>query len=100
MKISESSRSELEQSLNLPGSAMRAVVALLRVTSCCAARLASRARAARMMRATIDSATLLLWIQPVLERRPDGAIDGRDQLGIVQPILRLSLELRLGDEEG
>ena len=32
----------------------------MRVTSCCAARLASRARAARMMRATIDSATLML----------------------------------------
>ena len=38
-------------------------------------------------------------IQPVLERRPDRAIDGRDQLGIVQPILGLPLELRLGDED-
>ena len=49
------------QSLSLPGSVSRDDVALLRVTSACAARLASRARAARMMRATIDSAIVLLW---------------------------------------
>ena len=48
------------QSLSLPGSVRRLEVAVLRATSCCAARLASRARAARMMRATIDSATLML----------------------------------------
>ena len=47
------------QSLSLPGSVRRPEVADLRATSCCAARLASRARAARMMRATIDSATLM-----------------------------------------
>ena len=34
-------------------------------------------------------------IQPVLERGPDHAVDRRDQLGVVQPILRLPLELRL-----
>ncbi len=61
MKISVLSRSLDEQSVSLPGSARRAEVAVLRVTSCCAARLASRARAARMMRATTASATLMLW---------------------------------------
>ena len=37
-------------------------------------------------------------VQPVLERRADHAVDGRQQLGIVQPILGLPLELRLLDE--
>ena len=60
MKSSLSSRPGDVQSLSLPGSVRRPEVAVLRVTSCCAARLASRARAARMMRATIDSATVLL----------------------------------------
>jgi hypothetical protein len=50
----------LVQSLSLPGRLRRVEVALLRETSAWAARLASRARAERMMRATIDSATLLL----------------------------------------
>ena len=44
-----------------PASPRRDEVALLRETSACAARLASRARAARMMRATMASATLMLW---------------------------------------
>ena len=61
MKISLSSRPGIVQSLSLPGSVSRDDVALLRVTSACAARLASRARAARMMRATIASAIVLLW---------------------------------------
>ena len=60
MKISLCSLEEFVQSLSLPGRFSRPDVALLRVTSACAARLASRARAARMMRATIDSATLML----------------------------------------
>ena len=55
-KSSLSSRPELLQSLNLPGRFRRPVVALRRVTSACAARLASRARAARMTRPTIASA--------------------------------------------
>jgi hypothetical protein len=50
----------LVQSLSLPGRFRRVDVALLRETSACAARLASRARAARMIRATIASATLML----------------------------------------
>src|SRR6185369_14709140 len=37
-------------------------------------------------------------VQPVFERGPDDAVDGRDQFGIVQPILGLALELRLLDE--
>ena len=60
MNSSLSSRPEFVQSLSLPGSVSRDDVALLRMTSACAARLASRARAARMMRATIDSAIDLL----------------------------------------
>jgi hypothetical protein len=51
---------EFVQSLSLPGRFSRVEVALLRETYACAARLASRARAARMIRATIASATLLL----------------------------------------
>ena len=43
------------------GRVRRCCVADLRVTSCWAARLASRARAARMMRPTIASATLMFW---------------------------------------
>ena len=45
----------------MPGSVRRDDVALLRVTSACAARLASRARAARMIRATIASA--IVWFE-------------------------------------
>ena len=60
MKISLPSLLEFVQSLSLPGRFSRVDVALLRDTSACAARLASRARAARMMRATIASATLML----------------------------------------
>ena len=51
----------LVQSLSLPGRFRRADVALFRDTSACAARLASRARAERMMRATMASATPMLW---------------------------------------
>jgi hypothetical protein len=50
----------LVQSLSFPGRLSRPVVAVLRVTSACAARLASRARAASTMRATIASAMLRL----------------------------------------
>ena len=59
MKISLSSRPDDVQSLSLPGRVSREEVAVFRATSCCAARLASRARAARMILATIDSATLM-----------------------------------------
>ncbi len=48
------------QSESLPGSVTRPDVGPLRMTSCCAARLASRARAARMIRATIASA--IVWL--------------------------------------
>jgi len=48
------------QSLSLPGRFNRVEVALFRDTSACAARLASRARAERMIRATMASATLML----------------------------------------
>ncbi len=94
-----SSRLALVQSLSLPGRLRRPVVAVLRVTSACAARLASRARAARMMRADDRLGDGAVVIQPVLERRPHRRIDGRQHLGVVQPILGLPLELRLGDEQ-
>ena len=58
----------LVQSASLPGRLTRPAVGPLRTTSACAARLASRARADRMMRATIASAIDWLLIQPVLER--------------------------------
>src|SRR4030095_1320406 len=38
-------------------------------------------------------------IQPVLEGRPDDAVNRGDELGVVQPILGLPLELRLLDED-
>jgi hypothetical protein len=66
----------------------------LRVTSCCAARLASRARAARMMRATIASATLMLWFSQCSSAGRT-ASRRRQHLGVVQPVLGLPLELRL-----
>ena len=95
MKISLSSRPGDVQSLSLPGSVSRLDVAVLRATSCCAARLASRARAARMMRATIDSATLMLVFSQCSSAGTDLRIDGRHHFGVVQPILGLALELRL-----
>ena len=99
MNSSLSSRPALVQSLSLPGRLRRPVVAVLRVTSACAARLASRARAARMMRADDRFGDDAVVIQPVLQRRTHGRIDRRRHLGIVQPILRLPLELRLLDED-
>ena len=60
-KSSESSRPDPVQSLSFPGRLRRPVVAVLRVTSADAARLASRARAERMMRATMASAIVRLW---------------------------------------
>ena len=52
-----------------------------------------------MMRATIASATLMLWFSQCSSAGRTTAVDGRDQLGVVQPILGLSLKLRLLDEE-
>ena len=72
-----SSRPAVVQSLSLPGRFSRPVVAVLRVTSACAARLASRARAARMMRADDRFGDRAVVIQPVLERRTHGGIDRR-----------------------
>ena len=99
MKISLSSRPGDVQSLSLPGSVSRLEVAVLRATSCCAARLASRARAARMMRATMDSAMLVLVFEPVFERRTHLRVDGGHHFRIVQSILRLALKLRLLHED-
>jgi hypothetical protein len=48
--------SVLEQSASLPGRLRRWLIAVLRETCWLAARLASRARAAATMRATMDSA--------------------------------------------
>ncbi len=95
MKSSLFSLLELVQSLNLPGRFSRVEVALLRDTSACAARLASRARADRMMRATIASATLMLWFSQCSSAGPHHAVHRRHQLRIVQAILGLALELRL-----
>ena len=95
MKSSLSSRPGDVQSLSLPGSVSRPDVAVLRATSCCAARLASRARAARMMRATIDSATVMLVFSQCSSAGPHLRVDGRHHLGVVEAILGLPLELRL-----
>ncbi len=57
MKSSDEPGSVEEQSASLPGRFSRCETAVLRAT-CCAARLASRARAARTMRPTICSASV------------------------------------------
>jgi len=56
MNSSDSAGSVDEQSESLPGRLSRCETAVLRDTACDAARDASRARAARMMRATMPSA--------------------------------------------
>jgi hypothetical protein len=60
----------------------------LRVTSACAARLASRARFG-------DAAVV---IEPVLERRAHRRINRRRDFRVVQPVFRLPLKLRILDE--
>ena len=62
--------------------------------SACAARLASRARAARMMRATMASAIDWLLFNQCFETWPHQPVHGRHHFGIVQPVFRLTLELR------
>ena len=98
-KISLSGRDGDEQSLSLPGSVRRLDVALLRVTSCCAARLASRARAARMIRPTIASATLRFSFSHSSSAGRTMESTADEHLGVVQPVLRLPLELRLLHED-
>jgi hypothetical protein len=69
------------------------------VTSACAARLASRARAGQNDASDDRFSDRPIVIQPVLERRTDGGVDRRQHFGIVEAILRLPLELRLLDEQ-
>ena len=99
MKISVAPGVLSEQSDSLPGSVSRAEVALLRITSCCAARLASRARAASTARATICSATDCLLFSQCSSAGRTCAVDRGQELGVVQAILGLALELRLLDED-
>ena len=99
MKSSVSSRSLLEQSLSLPGSVSRPLVAVLRDTAADAARDASRARAARTMRATICSATVRFELSHCSSAGPHGVVDVVLHLGVVQAVLGLTLELRLRDED-
>src|SRR3954467_6767660 len=86
MKSSLPSLLELVQSLNLPGRFRRVDVALLRDTSACAARLASRARREDDARDDRfgDAAVV---VQPVFEAGAHEAVHGRDELGVVEPIL-------------
>ena len=88
----------LVQSASLPGRLTRPAVGPLRTTSACAARLASRARADRMMRATIASAIDWLLFSQCSRPGPHQAVDRRHHFGIVEAILGLALELRLLDE--
>ena len=98
MKSSLSSRPGDVQSLSLPGSvepAGRRRLArhflLRRAARLARPRREDDARDDRFRDADVR-------VQPVLERRPHLRIDRRQQLGIVQAILGLPLELRLGDE--
>ncbi len=68
--------------------------------ACEAARLASRARAARMIRATTRLGHRLVVVEPLLQRRADHVVDQPRHLGVVQPPLGLPLELRLDDVDG
>ncbi len=99
MNSSELPRLLLVQSLSLPGRFSRPVVALLRLTAALAAREASRARAARMMRADDRLGDGAVLVQPLLERRAHGVVDQRLGFGVVQPVLGLALELRIADED-
>ena len=97
MNSSLSSGSVDEQSASLPGRFSRWLTAVLRVTAWLAARDASRARAARMMRADDRLGDGLVVVEPLLERRPHHAVDLALHLGVVEPVLGLALELRLDD---
>ena len=85
------------QSASLPGRLRRCDTAVLRCTLSAAARDAVRARAARMTRLAIAFACVGLLEQIVLQRRADEVVDRCADLRVVEPILRLPLELRLLD---
>ena len=89
----------LVQSLSLPGRLRRPDVALLRddLGLRGAARLARARRQDDARDDRFGDADVV--VQPVLERRAHDAVDRRQHFGIVQPILRLALELRLLDEQ-
>src|SRR5215510_7989390 len=74
------------QSLSFPGRFSRDDVALLRDTSACAARLACARGKDDARHNRLGGADVV--IQPVLERRPHDAVDGVDQLWVVQAIFR------------
>ena len=100
MKSSDSAGSVEAQSASLPGRFRRWEIAVLRVTCWAAAR-----RRLAGPRRQDDPADDLLGdggvlVQPVLEGRADGAVDLRRDLGVVEPVLRLPLELRLEDVDG
>ena len=83
----------------MPGSVSRAEVALLRDHL-----LLRRAAGLAGARGEHDPrhdllGDRLLAVQPVLERRPHLGVDRGEDLGVVQPILGLALELRLLDED-
>ena len=87
------------QSLSLPGRFRRPDGG--RLTRDLGLRRAARlARASREDDASDDRfRDRPVVIEPVLQRRTDSGIDGRQHLGIVQTILGLPLELRLLDEQ-
>ena len=84
------------QSLSLPGRLRRPDVAVFRVDLLLrrAARLACAGGQDDARDDRLGHRDVL--IQPVLERRTHERVDRREDLGVVQPILGLALELRLG----
>ena len=100
MNSSDSSGSVLSQSCELAGQVQPAADR----PSCggpatAAARLASRALAAWMTRCGDRVADALVLEQEVFEPGPDHRLDQRADLGVVQPVLGLPLELRLVDAD-
>ena len=68
-----------------------------RVTACDAARLASRARAAKMMRATMPSATFLFSVSHFSSAMRTVPLDVGGDLRVVELVFCLPLKLRLRD---
>ena len=99
MNSSDSSGLVLSQSWSLPGRLSRLLIAVLRRTWLAAARLASRALAAWITRCGDRVADALVLEQEVFEPGPDHRLDQRADLGVVQPPLGLTLELRLVDAD-
>ena len=97
MKSSHSFGSVELQSASLPGRFRRWEMALLRVTCSAAARDALRARGGQDDAVGDDVAGGAVGVEGVLDGGADDAVDDGRDLGVVEALLGLTLELRLRD---